>query len=281
VSFDPRKLRTVRIGARLAVLSALALVMIAPFLYLVSTSFKPNRFAFEWPPRLLPRPFTVSNYTEAWSANDFALYFLNSALVATTATLGTVTLSAMAAYAFARFRFPGRNLIFWIVMLGLMVPAIVILIPQFVLARSLALTDSLSGLVIFYVGGGVAFCTFLLRGFFEQLPGELDESMRLDGAGSLRRFVFLYLPLSRPALATGAVFAFLAAWDEYPWARTTINDPDKQTLPLAIAQFQGQHTTSWGLVFAASLIALIPVILIYLFGQRHFIAGLTSGALKS
>jgi multiple sugar transport system permease protein len=281
MSVESRTARGVRTGARLTVLCVMAFVMIAPFLYLVSTSFKPNRFALEWPPQLLPRPFTVSNYTEAWSANNFALYFLNSTIVAVTATLGTVLLSAMAAYAFARFRFPGRTVVFWIVMLGLMVPAIVILIPQFVLARSLALTDSLTGLVVFYVGGGVAFCTFLLRGFFEQLPAELDESMRLDGAGSIRRFVYLYLPLSRPALATGAVFAFLAAWDEYPWARTTITDPDKQTLPLAIAQFQGQYATSWGLVFAASLIALIPVVGIYLFGQRHFVAGLTSGAVKS
>ena len=276
-----RQLRGARTGARIAVLTVLALVMIAPFLYLVSTSFKPNRFSFEWPPEFLPRPFTVDNYVQAWSANDFARYFLNSALVATTATLATVLLSALAAYAFARFRFPGRTLLFWTLMLGLMVPTVVILIPQFILARGLGLTDSLSGLVFFYVGGGVAFTTFLLRGFFEQLPVELDESMRLDGAGTVRRFVALYLPLSRPALATGAVFAFLAAWDEYPWALTTINDPDKQTLPLAIAQFQGQHATSWGLVFAASLIALIPVVTIYLVGQRHFVAGLTAGALKS
>ena len=197
----------------------------------MSTSFKPNRFALEWPPQLLPRPFTVSNYTEAWSANNFALYFLNSAVVAVTATLGTVLLSAMAAYAFARFRFPGRTVVFWIVMLGLMVLAIVILIPQFVLARSLALTDSLTGLVVFYVGGGVAFCTFLLRGFFEQLPVELDESMRLDGAGSIRRFVYLYLPLSRPALATGAVFAFLAAWDDIRGPARSSTTPTSRRSP--------------------------------------------------
>jgi multiple sugar transport system permease protein len=112
------------------------------------------------------------------------------------------------------------------------------------------------------------------------MPRELDEAMDMDGAGPLRRFVALYLPLSRPALATSAVFAFLGSWDEYSWAFTTIVDPDKQTLPLAIAQYQGQHSTAWGLVFAASLIGMVPVILVFLLGQRHVVSGLQSGALK-
>src|SRR5688572_20128608 len=194
------RLRRARVAARVAVLSVLALVMIAPFVYMLSTSFKPNRLAFEWPPQLLPDPATNDNYVTAWTGENFALFFGNSLLVATATTVSTTVLAAMAAYAFARFRFPGRSVAFWTMMLGLMVPGVVILIPQFVLARSLSLTDSLSGLVVFYVGGGIAFNTFLLRGFFEQLPVELDESMTLDGAGSFRRFVALYVPLSRPAL---------------------------------------------------------------------------------
>jgi ABC-type glycerol-3-phosphate transport system permease component len=281
MSLQSHRLRRTRTTARLAVLSVLAVVMVAPFAYMVATSFKPNRLAFEWPPKFWPDPATIDNYTTAWTANDFARYFGNSLLVAVTTTFITTVLAAMAAYAFARFRFPGRAIAFWVMMLGLMVPGVVILIPQFVTARALHLTDSLSGLVLFYVGGGLAFNTFLLRGFFEQLPGELDESMALDGAGSVRRFVALYLPLSRPALATSAVFGFLSAWDEYSWALTTISDPDKQTLPLAIARYQGQHSTSWGLVFAASIIAMLPVVVIYLVGQRHFISGLTAGAVKS
>ncbi len=281
MSLGPRRLRRTRTTVRLAVLSALAILMIAPFAYMVSTSFKPAGMALEWPPRFVPHPATVLNYVQAWSGNDFGRYFANSAIVATATTVATTLLAAMAAYAFARFRFPGRTLMFWTMMLGLMVPSVVILVPQFVLARSLHLTDSLTGLVVFYIGGGVAFNTFLLRGFFEGLPRELDESMTLDGAGSIRRFVALYLPLSRPALATSAVFGFLGAWDEYSWALTTISDPAKQTLPLAIARYQGEHATNWSLVFAASIIAMIPVVLIYLIGQRHFISGLATGALKS
>ncbi|NUR51352.1 MAG: carbohydrate ABC transporter permease [Hamadaea sp.] len=273
--------RRTQVAIRLIVLTFLAAVMVAPFAYMVITSFKPNRLALEWPPSFWPNPATTANYAGAWGDNDFARFFVNSLLVALVTTFSTTVLAAMAAYAFARFRFPGRSLAFWTMMLGLMVPGVMILVPQFVLARQLHLTDSLSGLVVFYVGGGLAFNTFLIRGFFEGLPVELDEAMTIDGAGSVRRFFALYLPLSRPALATSAVFGFLGAWDEYSWALTTISDPAKQTLPLAIARFQGQHATSWGLVFAASIVAMIPVVLIYVLGQRHFITGLTSGAVKS
>lgn len=280
MSFDTPHLRRTRSITRLVALTVGAFIMIAPFLYMVSTSFKPSRLAFEWPPQFIPNPATADNYVQAWSANHFARYFANSLMVACATTIATTLLAAMAAYAFARFSFPGRSLVFWTMMLGLMVPGVVILIPQFLVARTLDLTNSLSGLVFFYVGGGMAFNTFLLRGFFERMPRELDEAMDIDGAGALLRFVALYLPLSRPALATSAIFAFLGAWDEYSWALTTINDPEKQTLPLAIAQYQGQHATAWGLVFAASLIALVPVIVVFLAGQRHVVAGLQTGAVK-
>lgn len=281
MSVETRRLRRTRDTARFVTLLLGAGVMILPFLYMLSTSFKPNVLAFEWPPRFVPAQPTIDNYVQAWTSNDFGRYFLNSALVACATTVLTTLISAIAAYAFARFTFPGRTALFWTLMLGLMVPSIVILIPQFLVANALHLTNSLSGLVFFYVGAGIAFNTFLLRGFFERVPAELDESMTVDGAGPLRRFVALYLPISRPALATSAVFAFLAAWDEYSWALTVINDPEKNTLPLAIAQFHGAHSTSWSLVFAASMIGMAPVILIYALGQRHFVSGLTSGALKS
>jgi multiple sugar transport system permease protein len=280
VTLETPRLRRARVTGRLIVLTAGALLMIAPFLYMVATSFKPNKLAFEWPPRFIPSPATVDNYLQAWTANHFGRYFLNSVLVACGTTVATTLLAALAAYAFARFDFRGRSLLFWVMMLGLMVPSVVILIPQFLVAKSLGLNNSLSGLVFFYVGGGMAFNTFLLRGFFERMPRALDEAMDIDGAGPLRRFLALYLPLSRPALATSAVFAFLGSWDEYSWAFTTISDPDKQTLPLAIAQYQGQHSTAWGLVFAASLIGMVPVILVFLVGQRHVITGLQSGAVK-
>jgi multiple sugar transport system permease protein len=156
-----------------------------------------------------------------------------------------------------------------------------LIIPQFLLAKNLGMLDSLTGLVFFYTGGTVALNTFLLRSFFQDIPRELEEAMVVDGAGPWTRYRKLILPLSRPALATVAIFSFLASWDEFVWALTVINDPDKRTLPIAIALFQGQHSTSWGLVFAASVIAVVPVIAIFVAFQRQFVSGLASGALKA
>lgn len=169
---------------------------------------------------------------------------------------------------------------FWILLIGLMVPGMMLLIPQYLLANQLHLIDTLLGLIIFYVATNLAFNTFLLRGFFEEIPWELEEAMIMDGAGPFRRFYKLILPLSRPALATVGIFTFLACWDEYVWALTIINDPNKRTLPIAISIFQGTHLTNWGLVFAASTITIIPVILVFVIFQRQFVRGLTSDALK-
>jgi multiple sugar transport system permease protein len=268
------------VGLRVAILAAGGIVMIAPFAYMLSTSFKPDRLVLEVPPRFLPDHPTVSNYVNAWSSDQFSRYFLNSVIVALATTAVTVLLAAMMAFAFARFSFPGKRVLFALLLLGLMVPTIMLLIPQFLLAKKLMLLDSLLGLVVFYTGGNLALNTFLLRSFFQEIPRELEEAMVVDGAGPWSRFWRLIMPLSRPALATVAIFTFLASWDEFAWALTIISDPGKRTLPIAIALFQGQHATSWGLVFAASVIAILPVIAIFLFFQRHFVSGLATGALK-
>lgn len=271
--------RTV-LTSRLALLSLGATVMVLPFAYMVSTSLKPDRLTLEVPPRLLPTHPTTANYTGAWASNDFGRYFVNSLVVALATTVLTVLLASMMAFAFARFEFPGRRILFGLLLLGLMVPTIMLLIPQFLLAKQLMLIDSLSGLVVFYAGGNLALNAFLLRSFFQDIPRELEEAMVVDGAGPWSRYWRLILPLSRPALATVAIFTFLASWDEFTWALTTISDPSKRTLPIAIALFQGQHATSWGLVFAASVIAVLPVVMIFVIFQRQFVSGLTSGALK-
>lgn len=254
--------------------------MVAPFAYMLATSFKQHAYILEVPPRFIPKEPTLDNYRNAWSSNNFDRYFLNSLFVAGVTTVCSVFLSSMMAYAFARFRFPGRRLLFGLLLVGLMVPTMMLIIPQFLLARTLGLLDSISGLIFFYVGGTLALNTFLLRGFFETIPTELEEAMVVDGANAFTRYWRLILPLSRPALATVAVFSFLASWDEFVWALTIINDPSKRTLPIAISLFQGEHQTSWGLVFAASAIAVAPVIAIFLAAQRQFISGLASGGVK-
>jgi multiple sugar transport system permease protein len=279
VTGSPIRARVV-LTSRLTLLSVGALVMMLPFVYMLSTSLKPDRLVLEVPPRLFPSHATTANYVGAWSSNDFGRYFFNSVVVALATTVLTVLLASMMAFAFARFEFHGRRVLFALLLLGLMVPTIMLLIPQFVLAKQLMLIDSLWGLIIFYAGANIALNTFLLRSFFQDIPVELEEAMVVDGAGPLTRFRRLILPLSRPALATVGIFTFLASWDEFTWALTTIADPNKRTLPIAIALFQGQHATSWGLVFAASMIAVVPVIAIFVIFQRQFVSGLTSGAVK-
>ncbi len=265
---------------RLVLLSIGAFVMIVPFAYMLATSLKANSLALEVPPDFIPDDPTTENYRDAWSSNHFGRYFLNSLGVAIATTLISVLLSSMMAYAFSRLRFPGRTILFGLLLLGLMVPTMMLIVPQFLLAKELHLLDSYAGLVVFYVGGTLALNTFLLRSFFQDIPRELEEAMVVDGAGPWKRYRQLILPLSRPALATVAIFTFLASWDEFVWALTIINDPEKRTLPIAIALFQGQFATSWGIVFAASAIAVVPVIAIFIALQRQFIGGITAGAVK-
>jgi multiple sugar transport system permease protein len=162
----------------------------------------------------------------------------------------------------------------------LMIPDMITIIPRFYLARELNLRNSLWGLILFYIASGVSGNTFLLRGFFETLPHELEEAMTIDGANPFQIFFRLALPLSAPALATVGIFSFLGNWDEYVWALTIIDDPNKRTLPIAIYSFQGQHGTEWGLIFAAMIIALIPVVIIFISLQKYFTGGITAGAFK-
>jgi multiple sugar transport system permease protein len=259
-------------------LTAGAVITVLPFLYMISTAVQRNVYLLGvsfW-----PASPSLQNFVDAWTANYFGTFFLNSVLVAVTTTFVSVLAAAMMAYAFARFDFWGKRPMYLSLLLTLMIPAVMLVIPQFLLARDLGLLDSRTGLVVVDAAMTLSLNTYLLRGFFETLPHEIEEAAQVDGAGHFRIFGQIVLPLSRPALATVAIFTFLYAWDEYPWAVTAINSTDKMTLPIAIAFFQGQHLTQWGLVFAASLIAIIPVVSIFIFFQHYFVRGLTTGAVK-
>ncbi|HID86557.1 MAG TPA: carbohydrate ABC transporter permease [Anaerolineae bacterium] len=261
-------------------LGAGAIVMVIPLIYMISTALKGQVYVFEIPPRFIPGDPTFANFIEAWRSNNFSLYFRNSFVVALTTTFISVLCSAMLAYAFARFEFPGKAPAFYLILFTLMIPSLMLIIPQFLLAKALGLRNSLSGLVFVYVAMTIPLNTFLLRGFFEQLPRELEEAVLIDGGGYGTIFFRIVLPLSKPALATVSIFTFLFAWDEFTWALTAIDVEAKRTLPVAIATFHGAHLTQWGLVFAASLIAMTPIIVLYVILQRYFISGLTAGALK-
>ena len=255
-------------------------IMLAPFALMVSTAFKPHAYVLEIPPKLIPDPPTLDNFVEAWTSNNFGRYFLNSAIVTTASTIISVTLSAMLGFVFARYEFPGRRILFGGLLFTLMVPGLVLLIPQFVLARNLGLLNSLWGLVIVYAVLNLGLNTFLLRGFFAAMPAEIFDAASVDGAGPWRLFRSVAIPLAGPGLATITIFSFLAAWDEFTWAIVTISDKDLYTLPVAIRLFQRANGTEWGLVFAASLIAMVPVLILFVTLQRYIVSGTFQGALK-
>lgn len=256
------------------------MVMLLPFAFLVSTALKEHAFVLEIPPRLIPEHPTLDNFVEAWSSGDFARYFANSVFVVTLSTAISVSLSAMLGFCFARFEFPGRRVLFGALLFTMMVPGMVLLIPQFVLARNLGLLNTLWGLVIVYAVMNLALNTFLLRGFFAAMPQELFDAAEVDGAGAWRSFRSVALPLAKPGLATVTIFSFLAGWDEFTWAITTLSDSELYTLPIGIRLLQRSQATEWGLVFAASLIALAPVLVVFVALQRHFVAGAFVGATK-
>jgi multiple sugar transport system permease protein len=259
---------------------AFGIIMLAPFALMVSTAFKPHAYVLEIPPKLIPDPLTLDNFVEAWTSNNFGRYFLNSAIVTTASTIISVTLSAMLGFVFARYEFPGRRVLFGALLFTLMVPGLVLLIPQFVLARNLGLLNSLWGLVIVYATLNLGLNTFLLRGFFAAMPAEIFDAASVDGAGPWRIFRSVAIPLAGPGLATVTIFSFLASWDEFTWAIVTISDKDLYTLPVAIRLFQRANGTEWGLVFAASLIAMIPVLILFVTLQRYIVSGAFQGAMK-
>lgn len=255
-------------------------VVSLPFWYMAVTSLKPQAFVFEIPPKLWPSPATLGNYIEALGKDRFALYFLNSLIVATTATILTVGVSSMMAYAFARLEFPGKEVVFYGLLLGMMIPPVMLIIPQFIVAKNLKLLDSLPGLILVYITMNLSIQTFLLRGFFEGIPKSLEEAALIDGASRWVIFRRLALPMVRPGLAVVAIFTFLYSWDEFPWANVAIKEASRRTLPIGIALFQSEHLTEWGQVFAASIVAVVPVVVVFSIFQRYFIRGDISSGMK-
>lgn len=256
------------------------LVMLAPFALMVSTAFKEHAYVLEIPPTLIPEAPTLDNFVEAWTSNNFGRYFFNSVFVASISTVASVGLASMLAFVFARYEFPGRRFLFASLLFTIMVPGLVLLIPQFVLAKNLGLLNSLWGLIVVYAVLNLGLSTFLLRGVFAAMPKEVFDAAEVDGAGPFRLYRSVALPLARPGLATVTIFSFLAAWDEFTWAIVTISDRDLYTLPVAIRLFQRANGTEWGLVFAASLIALAPVLILFVALQKHFVRGAFAGAAK-
>lgn len=262
----------------LIMFSVMALI---PFQYMLATAMTPQSYSMPYPPILFPESSYFGNFIEAWNANHFSQYFLNSLMVAAIATVIIMLVSSAGAYAFARMKFPGRDLVFYLYLFTMMVPTVTNLIPQFLLMKDLHLVDTYLGLLLIYIGIGVPSNTFFLRNFFIGLPREIEEAVIIDGGNNWQIYWKIVLPLSKPALGTFAILAYSNVWDEFLIALTMIKTPEMRTLPIALSLFRGQNLNNWGLVFAASLIAVLPILLIYIIMQKQLIrGGATDGMLK-
>lgn len=253
------------------------LVVILPFLWMVTTSLKPIKLTYA-PPYLIPTHFEWQNYLVAWQAAPFARFYLNSFIMAIGITGGQLLFSSLAAYAFARLRFPGRDILFLVFLGTMMVPFHVTLIPSYLIVRWLGWLDTYQALIVPRLVS--AFGIFLLRQYYFTIPTELDEAALIDGCSRLGVWWRIILPLSQPALAALAIFAFLFAWNDFLWPLVVTNNPEMRTIQLGLAMFQGRYGTQWTYLMAGTVTATIPGILVFLLGQRRFIEGITLTGLK-
>lgn len=278
----PRRPISWRKVAAYALLIGYALLMFVPFAWSVSTSFKPNSEVFDltW----IPQNPTIEGYVTAWTELDPGLprLFLNSFIIAGAVTLGNLILGSLAGYAFARLHFPGRDVLFVLVLATLMIPDQLRVVPVYNMLINLGLVgrgvEAYIGIILILVISGTSI--FLLRQYFLSIPRDLEEAARIDGAGYLRTFWSVMLPLASPALAAVAVLQFQGTWNGFFWPVILLRDRDLWTLPLALAQFQDLYQTQWAPLMALVVLATLPIVVLYLFFQRYFVEGIAASGVK-
>lgn len=261
------------------VLILYSLINVYPILWMVMNSFK-SRQEFSVDKLGLPNQFVVQNYIDAWNTANFKDFFLNSIIVSVTAVVITVLFGALAAYFLSRFSFRMSNLIYSFFIFGLLVPIHATLVPMFLLMQNLGLLNTRISLVLPYVAFNLPVTIFLLYSFMKAFPKDIEESAIMDGAGIFRIFWSIIAPMSRPALATVTILSFINNWNEFVFALVLINDSALQTLPLGLQNFAGQYSTNYVAQMAGLSMALIPVLVVFLFLEKELVKGMTAGAVK-
>ncbi|WP_223695387.1 carbohydrate ABC transporter permease [Leifsonia poae] len=255
-----------------------AIVFLFPFVWMISTSLTAPGNLFRTPPQLIPQPFDVSGYVQLFENEPMLRWMLNSILVSGVLTVIQVTTSALAAYGFTRLEFPGRNALFVLVLATLMVPFQVLIVPLFVEFKSMNLLDTYAALILPDIA--MPFGIFLLRQAFLQLPREIEEAAFVDGAGHIRVFFSIVVPMSKPILATVAIFSFMGAWNSFLWPLIAIHSTDMMTLPLGLSNMSGVYDKNWNMVLAGAAVSVVPVIAVFLFAQRYVLQGVSMSGLK-
>jgi multiple sugar transport system permease protein len=259
------------------VLAPLALIMASPLLWMVITSLSSVEDARRFPPGL-PSSLHWGNFSDAWHQGPYGHWLINSAIVSIVCVLSNLVLCSLAGYAFARIRFIGSRLVFILLLATLMVPFQVVMIPSLLIVKHLGLVDTLPALIVPNLA--TPFGIYLLRQFFLSLPIELEEAARLDGAGRIRTLFSILLPLMGPPLSTLAILTFLTTWNDFLWPLLVNTSPDVMTVQIGLASFQSQHFSNWPVVMAGTLMSQLPVLVLFLIGQRWFVRSIASTGIK-
>lgn len=280
-----RELRTPRkhTGKKAALVAALILgacFSALPVLWMLASSFKSNSEIFEFPPRLVTPGFSLDAYTTILTDPAKLRFFLNSYVVALSVTAATLVVAVLAAYAFSRFEFWGKKTINVVVVSVQAVPPITLLIPYFGLMVTLRLYNTYQGLILTYMVFTLPYAIIMMTGYFNTLPRELDEAVKVDGAGSWTALWRILVPISVPGLVSVGVYTFMIAWNEFLFALTLTRTDDMRTVPIGIQLLMGQHSYEWNEMMAMSILGCVPVLLLFFFFQRFFIGGMTAGAVK-
>lgn len=257
-----------------------SVVSLMPLLWMIRSSLLSSAQIFQMPPIVFPNQPKWENYKEAFTILPFGNYFINSTIIAILVVTGTVVTSALCAYGLSRIQWKGRTLVFSCIISSMMLPVAVTLIPTFLLWKSIGITNSYIPLIVPAWFGGGAFYVFLLRQFYMGIPNDLDESAYLDGAGHFTIFTRIIMPITRPSMIVVGLFAFMNTWNDFLAPLVYINDENKYTLALGLQLFSGTYKAEWHLLMAASCVVLIPIVVVFLIGQRYFVEGITMTGIK-
>jgi len=266
--------------ASYGVLLTMTFLIFVPILWMISTSLKSEDAIWDTPIEIIPSEPTLHNFKNLWSTHPFLQYLENSLIVVCSSTLISVAISTFAGYGISRFKFRGRGMYMSFLLATQLFPSIMLLIPYYKIFMTLGLIDNITALIITYVSFTIPFCTWMMRGYFAGISKDLDQAAAIDGAGRIRVFTSVVLPIAWPGVAATAIYAFIAGWNEYLFAMAFINTDTHKTVSLGIGQLIGEYRILWGELMAGALYALIPMAVIFIFFNRYMVSGLSAGSVK-